>query len=207
MRANIYVDGFNLYYGALRGTAYRWLDLTQLGRELLPSHTINRIRYFTARIRPRPDDPQKATRQQTYLRALATLPNLSIHYGHFLDKRVRMPLAQPPIQGPRTAEVLRTDEKGSDVNLATYLLADGFRGDYELAAVISNDSDLTLPIELVRQELHLDVGVFNPQTITSRALQNAASFYRPVRPNALRASQFPTTLRDQHGLMTKPHGW
>jgi hypothetical protein len=207
MQANVYIDGFNLYYGALHDTAYRWLDLAHLCQELLPRHTINHVRYFTARIRPRADDPQKATRQQTYLRALATLPTLSVHYGHFLDKRVRMPLAQPPTQGARTVEVIRTDEKGSDVNLATYLLVDGFRGDYEMAAVISNDSDLTLPIAMVRAELRRDVGVFNPQRISSRALQGVASFYRPVREPALRASQFPPVLQDQHGRITKPRGW
>ncbi|EUA68538.1 hypothetical protein I541_5545 [Mycobacteroides abscessus] len=51
----------------------------------LPSwHTINRIRYFTAKVTPTPNDPDIGNRQQVYLRALRTLPSVSIHEGHFL---------------------------------------------------------------------------------------------------------------------------
>ena len=76
MKANIYVDGLNLYYGALRGQPYRWLNIAQLCRFLLPNDTINKIKYFTALVTPRPTDPDQATRQKTYLRALQTIPNL-----------------------------------------------------------------------------------------------------------------------------------
>lgn len=207
MRANIYVDGFNLYYGLVRGTPYRWLDLGKLCRLVLPGDEINRIRYFTARVRSRPDDPGKAQRQQTFLRALETIPNLTVHYGHFLERPVRMALADPPARGPRTVEVLRTEEKGSDVNLATYLLVDGFDRDYELAVIISNDSDLLEPIRVVREKLALRVGVLNPQRNTSHALRQAADFYRPVRLGAIRASQFPDTLRDARGQIRKPSAW
>ena len=56
-KANVYVDGFNLYYGCLKGTEYRWLDLGAFCQKLIPSNPINRIRYFTARISARPLDP------------------------------------------------------------------------------------------------------------------------------------------------------
>ncbi len=159
MKANIYVDGFNLYYSALKGTPYRWLNLHRLCELMLqPGDTIHRIRYFTALVDDRQGNGEQQ-RQLTYLRALQTIPRLDIEYGKFLSGRVRMPLASPPASGPRTVEVLRTSEKGSDVNLATRLLADGFGGDYEVAIVISNDSDLKLPVQVVRDELHLPVGV------------------------------------------------
>jgi hypothetical protein len=74
MKANVYIDGFNLYYGSVKGTPYRWLDLAALCSLLLPRDTINRIRYFTALIQPRPDDAQAPQRQQTYLRALRLFP-------------------------------------------------------------------------------------------------------------------------------------
>ncbi len=48
MRMNVYVDAFNLYYGAVKDTPYRWLDLDALCRRLFPRDEINRIRYFTA---------------------------------------------------------------------------------------------------------------------------------------------------------------
>ena len=101
--------------------------------------------------------------------------------------------------------MLKTEEKGSDVNLATYLLLDGFQRDYELAAVISNDSDLVHPIEVVRRDLELPVWVINPHRKTpSWALRNAASAYRSVREGALRSSQFPETLQDRVGELHKP---
>jgi hypothetical protein len=204
--ANVYVDAFNLYYGALKGTAHKWLDLDRLCRLLLSGHAIRRIRYFTAIVEARADDPGQQQRQQAYLRALATIPHLSVHYGSFLTNRVRLPLAAPLPGGPRTVEVLRTEEKGSDVNLATYLLLDGFRRDYEVAVVVSNDSDLRTPIEAVRNDLGLPVGIVIPNARTRRsALQG--DFYRRIRTGVLRASQFPSRLSDAHGLIHRPPGW
>jgi hypothetical protein len=86
----------------------------------------------TARVKPRPADPQVNIRQDAYLRTLTTLPRVTVHLGTFLTKPVRMPLTQPLPSGARTVEVLKTEEKGSDVNVATYLLVDAFRRDAEL---------------------------------------------------------------------------
>lgn len=96
----VYIDGFNLYYGAVKGTPHKWLDFEELSRLLLPHDHIVKIRYFTARVSARPNDPQQANRQDTYLRTLATLPLLEIHYGHFVTRPVRLPLAQPEPDGP-----------------------------------------------------------------------------------------------------------
>ena len=208
MRTNVYVDGFNLYYRAIRDTPYHWLDLWKLTRILLPTHDIHRIRYFTARVTNRPGDPTQAQRQQMYLRALATIPNLTIHFGHFLEKTKRRPLsAQQPLTGPRTVEILDSEEKGSDVNLATHLLLDGFDNEYEMAVVISNDSDLKLPIEMAKTRLGKQVGVLDPSGRRSFELSNAASWYRQLRSGPLSASLFPGTLSDGQGTITKPAGW
>ncbi|PKO20648.1 MAG: NYN domain protein [Chloroflexi bacterium HGW-Chloroflexi-1] len=209
MRTNVYVDGFNLYYGCLRHTPFKWLDLAAFCYQVLPTLAIQRIRYFTAHVRAPVNDPGKPQRQQTYLRALRTIPGLTVHLGTFLSHPAIMPLAHPVPGGPQTAEIIRTDEKGSDVNLASYLLVDGYEGDYDIAVVVSNDSDLTTPIQLVRQKLGLKVGVVNPQMSkhVSWALKNAADFYRDVHRTSLVASQFPPTLRDLHGTITKPAGW
>ena len=207
MRTNVYVDGFNLYYRAIKGTQYRWLDLGKLSELLLPRHEINRIRYFTVRVTNRPSDPTQAQRQQMYLRALATIPNLTIHDGHFIEKKKRRPLAQPPKTGPRTVEIVDTEEKGSDVNLATYLLVDGFEDDYEMAVVVSNDSDLQFPISMARTRLGKQIGVQDPSGRRSFELSEAASWYRQLRSGPLSASRFPDTLSDANGLITKPNGW
>lgn len=207
IRTNLYIDGFNLYYRAIRGTPYRWLDIGKLANLLLPGCDINRIRYFTALVQNRPADPTQAQRQQVFLRALQTVPTLTIHYGRFLESTKRRPLSSPPVSGPQTVEILDTEEKGSDVNLATYLLLDGFDNDYELAVVISNDSDLQLPIRLTRDRLGKEVGVIDPSQRHSFELRKAASWYRKLRKGPLGASQFPGTLADSHGPITKPAGW
>jgi hypothetical protein len=119
MRTNVYVDGFNLYYGALKGTPYRWLDLTRLFQFLLPKNEIRAIKYFTALVGARSDDPSKPVRQQSYLRALRTSPIVSVTLGHFLSHPVMMPLADSVGGKIQYAKVLKTEEKGSDVNLAT----------------------------------------------------------------------------------------
>lgn len=207
MRANIYVDAFNLYYGSLRGTPYKWLDLDAFARALLPKDEVHRIRYFTALVSARPDDPQQAQRQQTYLRALRTIPKLSVHLGHYLSHPVRMPLAHPSPSGPVTVEVLKTEEKGSDVNLATYLMLDAFQHDSEAALVITNDSDLKEPIALAQRLLGLTVGVANPHPPQRRSRALQPTFFKQIREAALRGSQFPAVLHDSQGEFRKPPTW
>lgn len=205
-KAHVYIDGFNVFYRSVRGTPYKWLDLGKLARFLLPELDIALIRYFTARVESRPGDPQQQQRQQTYIRALQTLPHLKVHYGRFQTNPVRLPLADPKGRGPRTVEVLRTEEKGSDVNLATYLLRDGFMADYQVGVVVSNDSDLIEPINVVRQELGLRIGVVitDPTTVKSKL---PADFTRRIREKQLKVCQFPPTLTDRFGTIHKPPGW
>jgi hypothetical protein len=207
VRTNVYVDGFNLYFGALKGTPHRWLDLDRLCQLLLPGNEINRIRYFTALVSPRPGHPNQPLHQQLYLRALRTIPNLSIHLGSFLTHEVFMPLAATAGTGPRYVKVIKTEEKGSDVNLATHLLNDAFRGDFEVAVIVSNDSDLLEPLKIVRCEYGLPVGVLNPHKRPSRSLHAHATFFKSIRAGVLAASQFPVQLQDAHGTITKPAGW
>ena len=204
----VYVDGFNLYYGAVKGTPYKWLNIRQLCELLLPKHKIVRVKYFTARVSARPGDPDQPIRQQTFLRALGTLKDFDIIYGHFLTKESYMPLAgSPPGVALKYAKVIRTDEKGSDVNLATHLLWDGFKGRYQAAVFLTNDSDLLEPVRIVRQELGLTVGILNPHKKASRVLVRHASFLKQIRSGALQACQFPNTLNDANGTITKPHVW
>jgi hypothetical protein len=87
IKTTVYVDGFNLYYRALRKTPYKWLNLRKLCELPRPQNEIVEIKYFTARVKARPSDPSQPQRQQMYLRALRTLPGLSIHLGHFLATR------------------------------------------------------------------------------------------------------------------------
>jgi uncharacterized LabA/DUF88 family protein len=207
---NVYIDGFNFYYAAVKGTPYKWLNFAEVCRLLLPRDTIHQIKYFTALISARPSDPDQPVRQQTYLRALRTIPNLSIIYGHFLTHTRSMPLASSPAGALQYVDVIKTEEKGSDVNLATHLLNDGYKKDYEQAVVVSNDSDLVEPIRIVRAELGLPMGVLTPQRdrrYQSKELRRHATFMWPIRMGVLQASQFPYSLTDSVGTFHKPVTW
>ena len=204
MKANVYVDGFNLYYGAVKGTLYRWLNIAEMCRLLLPRDDIRQIKYFTALVTPRSNDPDQLSRQKIFLRALQTIPNLTIIYGSFLSHEVMMPLA-PPANG--YARVIKTEEKGSDVNMATHLLVDGFKNEYEIAVIVSNDSDLLSPIQFVTRQLEKKVGILNPQKYPSKALLPHVAFIKQIRAGVLANSQFPSTLSDNRGNFIKPSSW
>jgi len=201
VRACVYVDGFNLYYGALKNSPYKWLNIARLCQIMLPHDSIQQIKYFTALVNPRPKDPNQLTRQQIYLRALETIPRLEIVYGHFLTHEISMPLA-PPKTG--YAKVIKTEEKGSDVNLALHLLTDGFRNQYDIAVIVSNDSDLLLPIQFVKKELGKMIGILNPQQHPSKVLIANADFIKNIRQGVLSKCLFPETLIDSKGKFSKP---
>ncbi len=205
MKINVYIDGFNLYYGAIRNTPYKWLDLLKMSQLLFPNDTINKIKYFSARVSARASDPDQPIRQSTYWRALQTIPNLSIVEGSFLVKPVRMPLANTSPQA--FAQVIKTEEKGSDVNLAVHLLNDGYKNDYESAVMVTNDSDLLEPMRIVKQELNLPVGLVNPHKNSSFVLRQHATFIKQLRRGVLQASQFPGSLTDANGTFHKPATW
>ena len=233
--ANVYVDGFNLYNGALRGKPYKWLDLYALACTLASGQSIGRIRYYTARVRNTSTDPGKQARQAQYIRALRTIPNLSIHYGHFLTHPVMRPLsthpasAVPPFyvrvvdQGQEIimplapydatsplcfVPVWNTEEKGSDVNLATHLLWDGIKEEYDTAIVVSNDSDLAEPIRIVKNELRKRIVILNPhRERPSAELHKIADQFIDIRAKHLAGSQFPVRLRDGRGEFEKPSAW
>jgi uncharacterized LabA/DUF88 family protein len=207
-RTFVYVDGFNLYYGAVKNTSLKWLNIVRMCELLLPGQSVLRVKYFTARVSGRRDDPDKPNRQQIYLRALRTLPNLEVVYGSFLSHDVMMPLADPVPGGPRFAKVVRTEEKGSDVNLAAHLVNDAHRGAFDAAVLVTNDSDLREAIRLVRKDLGLIVGILNPHEQTpSQVLLSEAGFVKQIRRGVLAAAQFPDKMQDAKGEFHRPKAW
>lgn len=207
MRTLIYIDGFNLYYGCLKGKPHRWLDLEALFSSLLiQANTIVEIKYFTARIKAKPSDLTAPQRQDVYLRALSAYnPLVSIHYGHFLSHKTRMANANPP---PNTCEVIKTEEKGSDVNLSVHLLNDAWQDKYDVAVVVSNDSDMAEAMRLVREN-HPEkiIGLFTPGTRfrTSEQLKIHSHFVRRIRDGAVKAAQLPNPI--PHTNIHKPPSW
>ena len=207
MRTHIYVDGFNLYYRALKGTTFKWLDLAGLFRDVLqPHHNILKIKYFTARVSARPNDPSQPQRQDVYLRALQHhCPEVEVYFGHFLTHTVQAPLANPG-NGPRMVDVIKTEEKGSDVNLAVHLLNDGWMNAYDCAIVVTNDSDIAEAMRLVRAHNGKRIGLVTPgSSHPSRQLMAHADFSRHIRTTALRNNQLPSPIPGTN--LTKPAIW
>lgn len=219
MSTFVYIDGFNLYHRGVKNTPFKWLDVAKLCTTLLPSSQINRIRYFTAHVDALPHDPRVPDRQEIYLRALKTIPILTMHdTGRFASWPTylpKFPFDYPdPTKPPIKVKVLKTEEKGSDVNLATYLLIDCFDNAFDEAVVISNDSDLSLPIEMVTTKFGQTVGVINPNSDwrksykVNKDLRRVASFYvRMINKKVLANCQFPDTLTDSRGTFHRPATW
>ncbi len=114
-----------------------------------------------------------------------------------------MPLANR--QG--SVEVIKTEEKKSDVNIAVHMLHDAHENMYDLAVLISNDSDLSEPLRLITQSLNKKVGILNPRTNFSSELSQYALFKKTIRRNALAACQFPDQMQDALGVFHKPLDW
>ena len=107
----------------------------------------------------------------------------------------------------RYEKVIKTEEKGSDVNLGIHMLNDGYKKDYEMAVMITNDSDLLEPMRIVKQELGLPVGLVNPHKTPSFSLRRHANFIKQIRTGVLKMSQFPASLTDKNGTFHKPPTW
>jgi uncharacterized LabA/DUF88 family protein len=226
-RGRVYVDGFNLYYAALKGhTGRKWLDLPAFGRRLLPAGAqLDLVRYFTARISARATDPGAPARQDALLRVFADDPLVAVHEGLFKSGMRRRRLVDPQPTGvkegqpagprrplaqlgwPTYAWVHHTEEKGSDVNLAVELLNDCLGGHVDVAVIVSDDTDLARPLELARQR-GIDVIVASPRGLWLRSLAPNQANLRRVRMKALTACQLPAvvTLKDGSAVH-RPKGW
>ncbi|MDY0276277.1 MAG: NYN domain-containing protein [Desulfomicrobium sp.] len=164
------------------------------------------MNYYTARVSGM-QDPDQPRRQQIYFNALQTLPNLQIHYGSFLSKKIIRPLANPIAGLPKYVEVCSQEEKGSDVNLATHLVYDGCMNKYDVAIVITKDTDLVEPIRIITQELGKKVGIICPDSALPPQLKKVSTFIKHIRIVHLAKSQFPDQIRVQNNTISKPSGW
>jgi hypothetical protein len=220
MRTIVYVDGFNLYFRLLVSRpALKWLNIRKLAEALLsPSNVIVGVKYYTARVSGH-IDPGAPARQQVYFDALATVSDISVYMGNFLllekfaglvkppefRPRLPVPLPQP---WPDVVKVVKVEEKGSDVNLACHLLLDAFQNNFDVAAVLSNDSDLVEPIRIVTEVLGKPVGLLSPVSNPTPQLRSVASFLRRISVSDLGLSQFPNPLILADGTqLTKPPSW
>ena len=196
-----YIDGFNLYFG-LRDSGFRryyWLDLDKLATNLLkPGQVMVEVKYFTARLSS-PLDKQR--RQATFLEALATLPRLKIFEGHFLEKTVSCRACGVSWKSH--------EEKMTDVQIATELLADAFQDRFDSAMIISADSDLVPPVRAIRSLFpHKKVIAAFPPNRHSHHQKMAVHGHFTIGRANLARSQFPDPVVKADGhVLRRPATW
>jgi uncharacterized LabA/DUF88 family protein len=208
IRTAVYIDGFNLYYGAVRNTPYKWLDLRRMAELVAPhDHRIDVLKYFTAHVKPTRTDPTADQRQKLYLTALrAHRPDISMIFGRFTIGEATVEPLDPTL--PARVRGRKPSEKGTDVNLAVHLLHDAWLDLYDAALVVSNDTDLEEAIRLARADCGKKVGLVPPicngRKVSHRLLK-ATDFQRELRTTTLAAAQLPNPIPGTK--LHKPPTW
>ena len=210
----VYVDGYNLYYGLLKGTKAKWLDLVAFSRALLrPDHDIVKVRYFTAPVKTYPYDAPAIERQNTYLQALGSLPEVEISLGFYSKNPTLLPayedrckICDVPNNG--LVRVVKLEEKRSDVNIATSMLMDAFNQRAESFVLVSGDTDFIGPVTIVRKDFKKNVIVLNPHSRRSD-LAKYASFYKDIPRELPLHCQLPDAVPvGLHGrIIHRPDAW
>jgi uncharacterized LabA/DUF88 family protein len=201
-RVAVYVDGFNLYYGlrTRHGRQHLWLDLQALAASLLrPGQVLQRVTYFTARVR---DNPDALQRQADYLDALSShSPLVHIVDGRFQEKDRRCQSC-----GHQWTVF---EEKETDVNIAISLVEDAVRDRYDTAILLSGDSDLIPAIKAAKRlAAPKRVIVAFPPNRHSAELKLVADGFLHVGINKVRNSQLPEQVVNRAGVtLSRPKHW
>lgn len=210
-KARAYVDGFNLYFRALKDRPeFKWLDVARMVSLAYPDDEILSVAYFTAHIK---NDYRKQLRQKAYLLALASTPLVRVEVGFYQTTTSERPLADPA-EHRRLVSVILETEKRSDVNLACDMIMDAIAGEahaeeaYDKAILVSDDSDQLAPIGILRKRFGLSVAVLSPDPKAGNlGLKTAASSYKAIQVEWLAGSQLPKTVQTPRGTISRPEAW
>jgi len=212
IRIHVYVDGFNLYYGAVKDTPYRWLDLQRFFALLRPHDDVRVIHYFTALI-----EGPHASHQETYLRALATLPKINVVLGRFKPKSVKCQVAACEHKGSRIFRM--PEEKQTDVLIAVTMIRDAYENACEGFVLVSGDTDLVPAVKAVKSIskeskaiVYVPAREIYPDSPSPRGfaveLRTAADKARILPNQLIKRAQFPNTISDGFGgIIHKPPSW
>ena len=215
MTANVYIDGYNLYYGLLKGTPWKWLDLWAFARALLKDDIeLLSVKYFTAQIKTHPHDPAATDRQKIYLQALTAQGKVQVIHGFYNKNKIHAPIADKRCDGCETAPlglvpVYRLEEKRSDVNLAVSLITDAATDGADCLLLVTGDSDQVGTVEAARHRFGKQVIVFNPHAAVSKHLKWAATYYKNIPRDLPARCQLPDVIPvGTHGnVITRPAVW
>ena len=206
-RTIVYIDGFNLYYGILKGTKYKWLDLKKLCENLLnetKSSVVNdimEIKYFTAKVH----NKNQKSRQSVYWKAIQKhIPKVCIIEGKNKEKNCFY-----RDSNNQWKYHTKFEEKQTDVNIATHMLNDAWKDKYDVAILISNDSDLKESLKLIKEE-HKNkyIMVYAPVKKRQNVVQELSrlcDFHKTISNKILENSQLPYPIPGTK--LGKPKTW
>jgi uncharacterized LabA/DUF88 family protein len=203
-RVHVYIDGFNFYNGLIaKGWArYRWLDYPAFMRRYRRDpQVLLAVKYFTSLMMHEPD---RLARQQIYLRALEVRGGIEVVPGKFSAKDVRCRKCEKTFSVP--------EEKRTDVNIATHLVADAFDDQFDTFIVTTADSDLIPAIDYVRQRFGKRFILLDPPRRHSDELAEIADIHLHSREHWLRQCQLPdpveyTTRKGRIRRIHRPESW
>jgi uncharacterized LabA/DUF88 family protein len=199
-RVLVYIDGFNLYFGITSAglNHCKWLDLVSLAKDLLkPSQKLVGVKYFTSRVS---NDPDKQKRQTTYIEALEST-GVKVYFGHYQSDSVEC---------HRCGNIWKTyNEKMTDVNIATHMMIDAYKGTFDMAMLISGDSDLVPPIRAIHDNFsNKRVFVAFPPKRYSSSIALVAKGSMMIGRKKITDNQLPLQVVKKDGFtLDKPKEW
>lgn len=199
-RVNVYVDGFNLYFGLIAAQYhnYKWLDIRGMSENLLINNQqLCEVKYFTSYVR---NNQEKEKRQKTYLEAIET-KGVQLILGKYQLNREKCYSCGNSWSSP--------NEKMTDVNIATHLMIDAFNDCYDTALLISGDTDLVPPVKAVLNQFSNKkiIVVFPPKRFNNQ-LKSAGTAHIKIRKSVLKKSQLPQQVVKPDGYtLKKPDQW
>ncbi len=215
-----YIDGFNLYFGSLKGTRYRWLDLAKLVEQLCnernPDSDIVAIKYFTADIKAKLSSHGEASckAQQDYLLSLkAHIPHLEIIKGKYNIQPKEYYAYSEPVDFANKYAVWVAEEKQTDVSIAVHLLCDVMDNACDQVMIFSNDSDLAPALVAIKaRKPEVIIGVVAP--IRGEIRQPSADLRkfsdwtrRGIKEAELANAQLPDKVPTRKRAIAKPEHW
>jgi len=210
IRVAVYVDGFNFYYGLKDAKYHRyyWLNLESLSESFLhKNQKLIFVKYFTADIR---GNKEKWQRQHVFLEALEThCSKLTTIKGFFQKIEMECPNRKWENCHRCDGIIRSSEEKKTDVNIAVHMITDAFEDKYDTAILVSGDSDLTPPIEVVRSRFpEKRVLIAFPPKRHSIELKKAASNTFWINHQHLKQSQLPDPVIKPNGHeLHRPDSW
>lgn len=234
MKTQIYIDGYNLYYGCLKGTSLKWLDPLKLfsdfilpsilaekdGVRVVPDIPNLKVKYFTAEILAKASKAADSLDcQKRYLNALCNHQpgRIEVIKGYYsLNKaRAKQINAASPKMPPNECmdvDIWKLEEKKSDVNLALHLLKDALVGGVEQVVVVTNDTDIEPALRMVRELTNAVVGLVIPTTDHNRLpngelVAQAHWVRRHITFDELKQSELPRVVLGTGRPSSKPESW